>query len=178
MVPVLGTEVVTMGIPNLPFYIGGAFVEPEDSSQSIIDPANAQTLARAGRATAAEVNAAIAAARHTFDSGAWSGATAQRHPCCSDARRIRDHAADWPDRDATWASRSPNRVRRRRSATCFETTAGSRPNHRRRNPVPDDALSLTLKRPVGVCVDRTWNYPLLMAAWKIAPALCAGLRSS
>ena len=43
------------------------------------------------------------------------------------------------------------------------------------NPVPDEALSLTLKEPVGVCGQIIpWNYPLLMAAWKIAPALCAG----
>ena len=43
------------------------------------------------------------------------------------------------------------------------------------NPVPDEALSLTLKEPVGVCGQIIpWNYPLLMAAWKIAPALAAG----
>src|SRR6266568_2420840 len=43
------------------------------------------------------------------------------------------------------------------------------------NPVPDNAVSLTLKEPVGVAGQIIpWNYPLLMAAWKLAPALAAG----
>ena len=42
-------------------------------------------------------------------------------------------------------------------------------------PVPDNALSLALREPIGVCGQIIpWNYPLLMAAWKIAPAICAG----
>lgn len=43
------------------------------------------------------------------------------------------------------------------------------------NPVPDNALSLTLKEPAGVAGQIIpWNYPLLMAAWKLAPAIAAG----
>ena len=43
------------------------------------------------------------------------------------------------------------------------------------NPVPDNAVSLSLKEPVGVAGQIIpWNYPLLMAAWKLAPALAAG----
>src|SRR5258708_35247326 len=43
------------------------------------------------------------------------------------------------------------------------------------NPVPDNAVSLTLKEPVGVAGQIIpWNYPLLMAAWKLAPALAGG----
>ena len=39
------------------------------------------------------------------------------------------------------------------------------------NPVPDNALSLTLSEPIGVAAQIIpWNYPLLMAAWKLAPA--------
>ena len=41
--------------------------------------------------------------------------------------------------------------------------------------MPDNALSLSLKEPVGVAGQIIpWNYPLLMAAWKLAPALAAG----
>ena len=43
------------------------------------------------------------------------------------------------------------------------------------NPVPDNAMSLSLKEPVGVAGQIIpWNYPLLMAAWKLAPAIAAG----
>ncbi len=42
-------------------------------------------------------------------------------------------------------------------------------------PVPDEALVLSLREPVGVVAQIIpWNYPLMMAAWKLAPALCAG----
>src|SRR5688572_6288200 len=62
------------------------------------------------------------------------------------------------------------------AATCFEYYGGLATKITGEvNPVPDEALSLTLKEPVGVCGQIIpWNYPLLMAAWKIAPALCAG----
>ena len=42
-------------------------------------------------------------------------------------------------------------------------------------PVPDNAISLALREPIGVAGQIIpWNYPLLMAAWKLAPAICAG----
>lgn len=42
-------------------------------------------------------------------------------------------------------------------------------------PVPNGFFNYTLKEPVGVCAQIIpWNYPLMMAAWKIAPALAAG----
>src|SRR5580698_1328613 len=62
------------------------------------------------------------------------------------------------------------------AATCFEYYAGMATKvvgHV--NPVPDNALSLSLKEPVGVAGQIIpWNYPLLMAAWKLAPAIAAG----
>jgi betaine-aldehyde dehydrogenase len=43
------------------------------------------------------------------------------------------------------------------------------------NPVPDNALSLSLREPIGVAAQIIpWNFPLLMAAWKLAPAIAAG----
>ena len=57
---------------TLPLYIGGKFVAATDPSHCVVNPATGETIARAGRATAAETGAAIAAAREAFDSGAWS----------------------------------------------------------------------------------------------------------
>jgi len=61
-------------------------------------------------------------------------------------------------------------------ATCFEYYGGLATKVSGHvNPVPDNALSLSLKEPVGVAGQIIpWNYPLLMAAWKLAPALAAG----
>jgi len=62
------------------------------------------------------------------------------------------------------------------AATCFEYYGGLATKVSGLvNPVPDNALSLSLKEPVGVAGQIIpWNYPLLMAAWKLAPALAAG----
>jgi betaine-aldehyde dehydrogenase len=61
-------------------------------------------------------------------------------------------------------------------ATCFEYYGGMATKiHGDVIPVPDNAMSLALREPIGVCGQIIpWNYPLLMAAWKIAPAICAG----
>ena len=61
-------------------------------------------------------------------------------------------------------------------ATCFEYYGGLATKiHGDVMPVPDNALSLALREPIGVAGQIIpWNYPLLMAAWKLAPAICAG----
>ena len=61
-------------------------------------------------------------------------------------------------------------------ATCFEYYGGLATKiHGEVLPVPDNALSLALREPIGVAGQIIpWNYPLLMAAWKLAPAICAG----
>ena len=61
-------------------------------------------------------------------------------------------------------------------ATCFEYYGGLATKiHGDVLPVPDNAMSLALSEPIGVAAQIIpWNYPLLMAAWKLAPAICAG----
>ena len=62
------------------------------------------------------------------------------------------------------------------TATCFEYYGGLATKiNGEVLPVPADAISLAMREPVGVAGQIIpWNYPLLMAAWKIAPALAAG----
>jgi betaine-aldehyde dehydrogenase len=61
-------------------------------------------------------------------------------------------------------------------ATCFEYYGGLATKiHGEVLPVPDNAMSLALREPIGVAGQIIpWNYPLMMAAWKLAPAICAG----
>jgi betaine-aldehyde dehydrogenase len=61
-------------------------------------------------------------------------------------------------------------------ATCFEYYGGLATKlHGEVMNVPDNAVSLAFKEPMGVAGQIIpWNYPLLMAAWKLAPAICAG----
>jgi betaine-aldehyde dehydrogenase len=164
----------------LPLYINGRFTNGADQSQEIVNPATGATIARAVRATRLETEAAIQAARETFDSGEWSRTTATRrgHVLLEIARQLREQAAELakvesenmgkPIFEADFDVAD--------AAACFEYYGGlANKITGEVNPVPDEAISLTLKEPVGVCGQIVpWNYPLLMAAWKIAPALCAG----
>ena len=61
-------------------------------------------------------------------------------------------------------------------ATCFEYYGGLATKVLGSvNPVPDNALNLSMREPIGVAAQIIpWNYPLLMAAWKLAPAIAAG----
>ncbi|HKC46640.1 MAG TPA: aldehyde dehydrogenase family protein, partial [Gemmatimonadales bacterium] len=165
---------------TLPLYVDGRFVQGADPSQEIVDPSTGTVQARAARATKAETESAVAAARRAFDAGAWSGATAMRRGqvLLEVARRLRQSAADLARLETANMGKPIFEAEFdvADAATCFEYYGGLATKITGDvNPVPDDALSLTLREPVGVCGQIIpWNYPLLMAAWKIAPALCAG----
>jgi betaine-aldehyde dehydrogenase len=166
--------------PSLPVYIAGEFRPGADPTQDVVNPATGALLARAARATPEETRAAIAAARAAFDSGAWSNATAQLRGqvLLEIARRLREAAPRLAQLETENMGKPilESEFDVADAATCFEYYGGLATKITGDvNPVPDEALSLTLKEPVGVCGQIVpWNYPLLMAAWKIAPALCAG----
>lgn len=165
---------------TIPLYIGGKFVEGADPTQEIVNPATGEVIAMAARATREETRAAIAAARAAFDAGTWSGATAQRRGqvLLEVARRLRERTAELARLETENMGKPivEAELDVADAATCFEYYGGLATKITGDvNPVPDDALSLTLREPVGVCGQIIpWNYPLLMAAWKVAPALCAG----
>ena len=169
-----------MAQKTLPLYIDGRFVPGTDPSQEIVDPATGAVIAHASRATRAETDAAIDAARRAFDSGAWPGMTAMKRGqiLFEIARRVRDRASELARLETENMGKPlvESEFDVADAATCFEYYGGLATKITGDvNPVPDEALSLTLKEPVGVCGQIVpWNYPLLMAAWKIAPALCAG----
>jgi betaine-aldehyde dehydrogenase len=165
----------------LPLYIDGRFVKGSDpDAQPIVNPATGETIARAARATEEEVRAAVGAARIAFDEGEWPRATAQRRGqiLLEIARRIRERGAELAELETRNMGKpiAEAELDVQDAATCFEYHGGLATKITGDvNPVPDEALSLTLREPVGVCGQIIpWNYPLLMAAWKIAPALCAG----
>jgi betaine-aldehyde dehydrogenase len=164
----------------LPLYIGGRFTNGRDVSQEIINPATGSPIARAARATREETLAALQAAREAFDSGGWSDVPAMKRGqvLLEIAKRLREASAELARLETENMGKPifESEFDVADAATCFEYYGGlANKITGEVNPVPDDALSLTLKEPVGVCGQIIpWNYPLLMAAWKIAPALCAG----
>jgi len=160
--------------------IDGESVEAQGGrTLDVFDPARDEVIGRVPDAAAADVDRAVKAARRAFDSG-WRDTTAQERGriLFRLAQKVRDQLPRLAELE-TRNSGKPlvesefdiNDV-----ATCFEYYGGLATKlHGEVLNVPDNAMSLALREPVGVAGQIIpWNYPLLMAAWKIAPALCAG----
>jgi len=162
-------------------YINGEWVEGNRSAYfPVYDPSTEDVIAEVPDADAKDVDRAVKAARVAFDSGPWPQTTAQERGriLFRLAERVRKEAAMLAELESRNCGKPIVEAEFdvADTATCFEYYGGLATKVLGHvNPVPDNALSLTLKEPVGVAGQIIpWNYPLLMAAWKLAPALAAG----
>jgi len=162
-------------------YIDGSFRDAQSGRWiDVINPATQEVIARVPDGDATDVDHAVRAARRAFESGPWRDVTAQERGriLLRLAQIVRDHAAEWAELE-TINNGKPiveSEFDIADVATCFEYYGGLATKiHGDVIPVPDNAMSLALREPIGVCGQIIpWNYPLLMAAWKLAPAICAG----
>ena len=162
-------------------FIDGAFVPSSgDQSRAIIDPATREVVAQVPDSTPDDVDRAVAAARRAFDDSDWA-----RTPAVERGRMLLKLATIVRDRAEELAALETRNTGKpiveaeydmSDVAACFEYYGGMATKiHGEVVPVPDGALTLALREPVGVAAQIIpWNYPLLMAAWKLAPAICAG----
>ncbi len=162
-------------------YINGEFVESAGKKYfTVVDPSTEEVMAEVPEANAEDVNRAVAAAKAAFDCGAWPQTTAQDRGriLFRLAERIRKEAAGLAELEARNSGKPIVEAEYdiNDAATCFEYYGGMATKILGHvNPVPDNALSLSLREPIGVAAQIIpWNYPLLMAAWKLAPAIAAG----
>jgi betaine-aldehyde dehydrogenase len=162
-------------------YIDGRFTEATSArTLDVIDPATQQVIAQVPDADAADVSAAVAAARRAFDAGPWREVTAQARGriLFRLAEVVRRRAAELAELETRNGGKPIAEAEFDIAdvATCFEYYGGLATKiHGDVIPVPDNAMSLALREPAGVAGQIIpWNYPLLMAAWKLAPAICAG----
>jgi len=161
-------------------FIGGRFVDPHSPDRlDVIDPATNTSLGDVADADETDVDRAVAAARGAFDQE-WS-----RVPAVERGRvlgrlgqALRDRAPELAQLETRNCGKPIVEAESDidEAANCFEYYAGLATKiHGDVIPVPDDALVMALREPVGVAAQIIpWNFPLLMLAWKIAPALCAG----
>jgi betaine-aldehyde dehydrogenase len=130
--------------------------------------------------SAPDVARAVAAARGAFDDGPWKDATAQDRGrvLFELARIVRSRSAELSELEAQNTGKPIVEAEFDIAdvATCFEYYGGLATKiHGDVVPVPDNAMSLALREPIGVAGQIVpWNYPLLMASWKLGPAICAG----
>jgi betaine-aldehyde dehydrogenase len=162
-------------------WIAGEWVSARgNATRDVINPATGAVLAKVPEAAADDVEDAVNAAREAFDTGPW-GKTMHRERgsiLFKVAEGIRARATELAETDTKNMGKPIVEAEFdiADAAHCFEYYAGMASKvHGMTLPVPDNALSLTLREPVGVAGQIIpWNYPLLMAAWKLAPALAAG----
>ncbi|MGH8788194.1 MAG: aldehyde dehydrogenase family protein [Cupriavidus necator] len=161
-------------------YIDGQWQSPIDQgTRDILSPADESVIAQAAEATRADARLAIAAARKAFD-GPW------RQTTIRDRAKLLNKIAELVDRDAeklahleslnTGKTLTESRTDMGDIAATFRYFAALVASESGAvNEAPHHVISRTLREPVGVCgLITPWNYPLLQAAWKIAPALGAG----
>ena len=165
-------------------FINGAWVTPvAGGTLPVIDPATEAVVHHIPAATAPDAQAAVTAARAAFDLGPWPRMTgAERAKVLrAIAQGIRDRLPELarmevidngkPLPEAEWDLGD--------AAGCFDFYAGlaeELDGEVETVALPDARFTAKVVRePVGVAAAIIpWNYPLLMASWKVAPALAAG----
>jgi betaine-aldehyde dehydrogenase len=162
-------------------YVNGEFVESHRGAYfPVVDPSTEEIIAEVPEADEKDVNRAVAAAKAAFETGGWPQTTAQERGriLFRLAERVRKESARLAELEARNSGKPIVEAEYDIAdvATCFEYYGGLATKVMGHvNPVPDNALSLSLREPIGVAAQIIpWNYPLLMAAWKLAPALAAG----
>lgn len=146
----------------------------------LVEPATEQVWANVPAAGPAEVDKAVEGARNAFSSGRWSGpATKERLATLFRlAGLIRENAERLAVLEARNAGKPINEARGEilAGARCFEYYAGVAASFTGETiPVASGGFDYTLRVPVGVVAAIVpWNFPFVMACWKLAPALATG----
>jgi betaine-aldehyde dehydrogenase len=162
-------------------YIDGQWVGNRSGKTfPVYDPSTEEVIADVVEASTAEVDLAVQAARRAFDSGPWRASTPQSRAqvLFKLAAKVREQLPSLAEMETRNTGKPivEGEGDIEAVAEVFEYYGGLATKIPGLvNPVSANALSLSLKEPIGVAgLIVPWNYPLLMAAWKLAPALAAG----
>jgi acyl-CoA reductase-like NAD-dependent aldehyde dehydrogenase len=163
--------------------IGGERPEAADGrSFETVDPSTGQTIASVAHAGAEDVDRAVRAAREAFEDGRWAGVVAAKRASAMLALadvidQNADELAELESLDNGKPVKLAKRVDVRLAAEHLRYFAGW-PQRIAGEVLPVATPNMhcyTRKEPVGVAGQIIpWNFPLLMAAWKLGPALAAG----
>lgn len=161
--------------------IGGRACEADSGETfDVIDPSTGQKVTEVPRGRAADIDAAVAAARQAFEDGRWSGLRPGKRTevlyklgelikrNISELAQLESLDSGKPINIASgemWTAGDVFRYYSGWPTKVFGET----------NPTQENMFVYSLREPVGVCGGIIpWNFPLIMAAWKVAPALAFG----
>jgi betaine-aldehyde dehydrogenase len=181
----VSSDEILRGLPRtgnvVPMYVDGRWkLAADGGTRDLINPANGETIATVAEGNERDAEEAIRAARKAFDEGPWGSTSAADRAAL--LLRVADRIDDCREeftRIDTLNNGKPLREAEYDvidAANCFRYYAGlaTKP-HGQTFDVPAPSQTFTVREPIGVCGQIVpWNYPLLMAVWKLAPALAAG----
>lgn len=163
-------------------FIDGAFVDALDGKRfNCVSPIDGKVIAEVAECSAADVDRAVAAARRAFEDRRWAGFAPSKRKAIllAFATLVQEHAEELallesldmgkPISDAI-AVDSPA------TARCIRWYGEAVDKlYDEIAPTDDNNIATITREPLGVVgVVVPWNFPMIMAAWKIAPALAAG----
>ena len=166
---------------HYPQYINGAFVNAKSGkTRNIINPATEEVMATVPDSQPEDADAAVQAARQAFDNNSWNRIYAGDRAKC--LFRLSQLMRSNFDELVTLEVMNNGKPKREAefdvddAANCFEYYGGMATKiHGETMQTPPGNFSYVVREAIGVCAQIVpWNYPLLMAVWKLAPALAAG----
>ncbi|UGS34382.1 gamma-aminobutyraldehyde dehydrogenase [Capillimicrobium parvum] len=168
-------------VPILQNFIDGEFVDSvEGATSSVIDPATGREIARAPDSTAEDVDRAVAAARRAFAGFGSSTPQERSLMLLRLADALEAHGEEIAELEARNAGKPLQAVRDDELPAMvdplrFFAGAARVMEGRAAGEYLPGFTSMIRREPAGVVGQiAPWNYPLMMAVWKIGPALAAG----
>ena len=164
-------------------WIGGRSVVGRGTALDVTSPIDGQVFSSLANGTSDDVDGAVAAARKAFESGVWSKAAP------AERKKIMHRIADLIDKHAVELAVLGVRDNGTEISMAIKAEPGSAAGTFRYYaevidkvygeiaPTAQNILGLIHREPVGVVAAIVpWNFPMMIGAWKVAPALAAGMR--
>ncbi len=165
-------------------YIDGKFADAASGrTYEVLNPASREVIARVPQSDARDVEQAVAAARRAFDADGWPESPARERGriLFRISEYVRDNAKRFAELETLNNGKPIAEAQAdvNDAAYCFEYYGGLATKiHGDVITAPETAMILTLREPVGVAgLIVPWNYPLMMAVQKLAPAIASGCAS-
>ncbi|HEY7966896.1 MAG TPA: gamma-aminobutyraldehyde dehydrogenase [Solirubrobacteraceae bacterium] len=162
-------------------FIDGDFRPALDgATEAVLNPATGEEIAQAPLSTAADIDAAVAAAKRAFETWSQTTPAARADALLALAAKVEEHGEELAREEAINAGKPIAGVLSDEvSVMCdnlrFFAGAARCMEGRAAGEYMEGHTSMIRREPVGVVGQITpWNYPMLMAIWKIGPALATG----
>lgn len=162
-------------------FINGEWVDSHaQETMDTYNPATGEVIAQVAKADTADVDAAVRAAREAFDNSRWPTMPFNKRLrlLMKIGSIMRERFDELVELEVLNSGKAVSAAQGQvmQAIEDFEFFGGAvTQNSGETKPVPPNFFNYTQREPLGVCAQIIpWNYPFMMAAWKIAPALAAG----